>query len=85
MGGPCQQGPWALHLELRDELAWCLEVGDDQVAMDAVSDLDARFEVVTTEDGRFARHFAAQAGIGWWWQRMPADPEAQRYITQDWR
>jgi hypothetical protein len=72
-------------LEHRDQIEIWLQITGDQAAMDGVADIDARFENVTCEDGRFADHFAAQAGNGWWWKRVPSDPKAQQYIFDDWQ
>lgn len=82
---PLDQYEYLGALEHRDQVETWLQTSGDQVAMNAVSEIDALFERVTCEDGRFAHHFIAHSGAGWWWKRMPSDPEAQRYIVQDWR
>lgn len=81
---PLDQYEYLGALQHRDELELWLQIGGDQAAVDAVADIDARFEALTLDDSRFADHFSAQAGAGWWWERMPSDAEAQQYITQDW-
>lgn len=81
---PLDQYEYAGALELRDRLEVWLNVSGDQVAVNAVAEIDARFDDVTCEDDRFAIHFREEAGTGWWWLRMPSDPQAQDYITQNW-
>jgi hypothetical protein len=81
---PLDQYEYLGALEHRDEVETWLQISGDQAAMDAVDEIDAIFEGVTCEDGRFADHFAAQAGDGWWWNRLPSDPAAQQYLVQDW-
>jgi hypothetical protein len=70
-------------LEHRDAIAEWLEV-HGAGANDVVDEVDAEFEALTVEDQRYALHFTARAGRGWWWQRMPSDPVALGYLTQDW-
>jgi hypothetical protein len=52
--------------------------------MDATEQIDATFEAVTVEDGRFAERFSTDAGSGWLWGRFPAEAAAQHHIIQDW-
>jgi hypothetical protein len=80
---PLDQYEYLGALEHRDELELWLQINGEQGAIDAVADIDARFEDLTCEDGRFAAHFASKGGQGWWWNRLPSDPEAQQYIFQD--
>jgi hypothetical protein len=49
----------------------------------AVDEIDADFQDLTVEDGRYRTQFASLAGPGWWWERLPADREALKYILQD--
>jgi hypothetical protein len=71
-------------LSHRDALATWLEVHGDGRTRDTVDEIDADFEALTIEDSRYTERFSAQAGSGWWWRRLPADPEALRYVTRDW-
>jgi len=81
---PLDQHEYLGPLEHRDAIAEWLEVHGRAGASDAVGEADADFQALTVEDSRYAVHFAAQAGPGWWWQRMPSDPVALDYLTQDW-
>ena len=71
-------------LSHRDVIATWLEVHGDSRTRDAVDDVDADFQDLTVVDSRFAEHFPEHARSGWWWQRVPADPEALGYLTQSW-
>jgi len=49
-----------------------------------VDETDADVQLLTVEDAHYAERFSAQAGSGWWWRRVPADPDGLSYLTQDW-
>ena len=81
---PLDQFEYLGLLSHRDIIAAWLEVRGDNRTRDTVDEIDADFEGLTVEDSRYAEHFSTEAGPGWWWQRVPADPEALSYLTQDW-
>jgi hypothetical protein len=70
-------------LSVRDDVEMLLQVTGDQRAVDVVVPIDARFEALTETGDRFAMRFATQAGEGWWWSRVPADPGALAYLFED--
>lgn len=81
---PLDQYEFLGALVCRDALEMWLQIHGESDAWDATEEVDARFESVTADDDRFALHFAKQAGSGWWWGRLPADPAALDYIASDW-
>jgi len=81
---PVDQYEYLCALEDRDAVETWLQTSGDQVAMDAVAEIDALFERVTCEDDRFANRFIVHSGTGWWWKRLPSSPEAQQYIVHEW-
>ena len=81
---PLDQFEYLGLLSHRDSIATWLEVHGDGQIRDTVDEIDADFERLTEEDYRYYERFSAQAGPGWWWRRVPADPEALSYLTQDW-
>lgn len=81
---PLDQFEYLGALEMRDEVESWLQISGDQRAMDEVDAIDHRFATLTLEDDRFAIRFASQAGVGWWWNRLPSDPAAQDYLVRDW-
>jgi hypothetical protein len=70
-------------LQKRDEVEEWLQISGNQQAIDEVANIDARFDDLTEEDGKFASRFSAQAGLGWWWNRVPSDPASRSYIFGD--
>ena len=67
---------------VRDELyAWRHRC--DRELVDLIASIDARFRNLTREDSRLRARFPAQAGPGWWWGRIPADPTASVEVLRD--
>lgn len=62
---------------LEEELA----ITGVRAAFDAVDDLDFRFREITEEAPPGADAYFA--GKGWWWSRLPADPERRHYLFMD--
>lgn len=79
---PLDQHEYLGALQLRDELEEWLQISGDREAMDSAALVDARFEDLTDNDGRFARCFPEQAGRGSWWHRLPSDSAAQDYVLR---
>lgn len=83
-GAALDQYEYLGALQVRDDLETWLNMNGHPAVADSVDEIDSRFEDLTSHDLRFAEHFAAQAGSGWWWSRMPRDSDARQYIVQDW-
>ena len=66
-------------LKFRDELEPCLH-RCKQEWRGWVADADAQFAAITGEDHRLRMRFPADAAPGWWWDRMPLDPDAREDI-----
>ncbi len=81
---PLDQFEYLGALQIRDEVQEWVQINGDQAAMDEVEAIDYQFERLTEEDDRFATRFAAAAGSGWWWNRLPSDPSARDYLVKDW-
>jgi hypothetical protein len=66
-------------MQNRDELELGRRLSNDEHMMNTVATADARFEAATVKDSRFAEHFFAEAGTGWWWRR-PVTTSAPRLL-----
>jgi hypothetical protein len=69
-------------LQTPDEIELCLH-HCDRATSDWLAGIDSEFERITREDDRFKDLFPDQAGSGWWWGRVPSDPEVAERILRE--
>jgi hypothetical protein len=74
---PLDEFEFNAMLEVRDEAEELLEVLGDNDAASELDAVDARFERLTLVAPDRVTRFLGQ---GWWWSRIPSDPEALAYF-----
>ena len=73
---------YLVALQTRDEIESCLH-HCDRATRDGLAGIDSEFERITCEDDRFKDLFPDHAGPGWWWGRVPSDPEVAERILRE--
>ena len=77
---PLDEFEYEALLTARDRADEELEIAGDQRLWTRGDAIDARFREVTVEQNGADFN---ETTVGWWWRRLPATAEAQRYLRAD--